>query len=77
MAGFLMANRRSLFDVTHGRGVETTVHVHDLTADAGRQIRAQEGAGVVDFFEGHVAVTRGLRFRVLFLALNELSLIER
>ena len=61
-AGFFMANRRSLFEVAQGRGVEATVHVHDFAADAGRQVRAQEGAGVADFFDGDVATQWGLRF---------------
>src|SRR5690349_2691543 len=57
-----MADRRLFFEAAHGRGVEATVHVHDFTADAGRQVRAQEGAGVADFFDGDVAAQRSLRF---------------
>jgi hypothetical protein len=45
----------STFQITHRRGVKTTVDVHDLAADTGRQVRAQERASVTHFFNGHVA----------------------
>src|SRR5690606_30749694 len=50
----------SVFDVTHGGGVEAAVDVEDLAADARSQIGAQEGCRVADFLDGHVAAQRGL-----------------
>ena len=46
---------RSIFHGTHGGGVEAAVDVHDFAADTRGQVGAEEGAGVADFFYGHVA----------------------
>src|SRR5690606_4850420 len=48
-----------LIDAAHGGGMKASVHIQDLTGDTRGQIRAQEGAGVADFLDGHVATQRG------------------
>src|SRR5690606_34393782 len=50
----------SVFDGAHGGSIEATIDVEDFTADAGGHVRTQEGTGIADFFDGHVAAQRGL-----------------
>src|SRR5690606_30320578 len=52
--------RGSVLDRPHRGGVETAVDIEDLAADAGSQVRAQEGGGVADFLDGDVAAQGGL-----------------
>src|SRR5690554_2039112 len=53
-----------LIDAAHGGGIEATVHIQDLAGDAGGQVGAEEGTGVADFLDGHVAAQRGAGFVV-------------
>src|SRR5690606_14482761 len=50
----------SVFDGTHRGGVEAAVDVENFATDARGQVGAEEGTGVADFLDGHVAAQRGL-----------------
>src|SRR5690606_23340564 len=51
--------RLFLINATHGRDVEATVHVENLTGNTRSQVGGEECAGVTDFLDGHVAAQRG------------------
>ena len=41
--------------IAQRRGVHAAIDVHDFTGDAAGEVREQEGGGVADFVDGHVA----------------------